>query len=236
MNGDLALAEQLAEQMAQQAVSESVEVVVFPPAVYLSAAAEKAVNFSVGGQNAHAAQSGAFTGELSMAMLKAAGASHVLIGHSERRSLFGETDQQVAEKTLAAIAAGLTPVVCVGETLAEREAGKLEAVVKQQVTSALAGVEKGQSVVIAYEPVWAIGTGVTATPEQAQQVHSEIRNWLEQLDNIDASTTPVLYGGSMNAANAEALLAQQDIDGGLIGGASLKVDDFMSIYRCATAN
>ena len=176
---------------------------------------------------------GAFTGEVSADMIKDFGAQHVIVGHSERRSLYGETNAIVAEKTKAAIGAGLTPLLCVGESLEDRESGKTEAIVEEQINAVidLIGIEAFDQVIIAYEPVWAIGTGLTASPEQAQTVHLFIRNLLANSSEKIAKRTPILYGGSMNAANAADLISCSDIDGGLIGGAALKAEDFLQICK-----
>jgi triosephosphate isomerase len=189
------------------------------------------------GQTAHAAPSGAFTGEVTMAMLADAGATGVLLGHSERRQLFGETDEALAEKLPAALAAGLEPVLCVGETEAEREAGETEARLTTQLERGLANIVAGQleAVTIAYEPVWAIGTGKTATPEMAQAAHAHVRAVLAGLFGDEAAQgVRIQYGGSVKPGNAAELFAQPDIDGGLIGGASLEVDDFVAIAAAAT--
>ena len=176
---------------------------------------------------------GAFTGEVSTAMLKEFGVRYAIVGHSERRQYHGETDAVVALKTQSALAAGITPIVCVGETLAEREAGKTEEVVKRQLAAVVhTNGHCISEIVLAYEPVWAIGTGMTATPEQAQQVHALLRAQLHAATN-QADRIQILYGGSMNAANAAQLLAQADIDGGLVGGASLKAADFLAIVSAA---
>ena len=166
-------------------------------------------------------------------MIKDFGAKHVIAGHSERRSLYGETSSVVAEKTKAAIDAGLSPLLCVGESLEQREAGKTETVVAEQINAVieLVGIESFDSIIIAYEPVWAIGTGMTATPEQAQAVHFFIRNLLGESSENIAQKTPILYGGSMNAGNAVELISCPDIDGGLIGGAALKAEDFLQICK-----
>ncbi|HSW18208.1 MAG TPA: triose-phosphate isomerase [Ramlibacter sp.] len=189
----------------------------------------------VGAQDVSANDQGAFTGEMSGRMLKEFGVRYAIVGHSERRQYHGESDALVADKAKAALAQGITPIVCVGETLAEREAGRTEEVVKRQLAAVIhANGHCISEIVVAYEPVWAIGTGRTATPEQAQQVHAVLRAQL-------AAATPhservhILYGGSMNAANAAVLLAQPDIDGGLIGGASLKAADFLQIIASASA-
>ena len=188
-----------------------------------------------GAQDCSAHESGAYTGEVSSAMLAEFGCRYAIVGHSERRALHGESDQLVADKARAALAHGITPIVCVGETLAEREAGQTEAVVKRQLAAVIH--DNGHcisEIVLAYEPVWAIGTGKTATPEQAQQVHAVLRGQL-QAATARSDRIRLLYGGSMNAANAASLLAQPDIDGGLIGGASLKAADFLQIIAAARA-
>jgi triosephosphate isomerase len=168
-------------------------------------------------------------------MLAEFGVRYVLVGHSERRELYGESDSLVAAKTAAAISSGLTPVVCVGETLAQRQEGKTECVVLRQLNAVVQqiGIEGIEKCIVAYEPVWAIGTGETASPAQAQEVHAALRNRLQQLDAALAETTPILYGGSVKASNAAELFAQPDIDGGLVGGASLKAEEFNAI--CASA-
>ena len=188
-----------------------------------------------GGQNLSAHKSGAYTGEVSGAMLRDFGCSHVIVGHSERRALYGEGDEVVAEKFRAAQNVGLVPILCVGETLAEREAGETEAVIARQLDAVvhLAGVAAMDSAIIAYEPVWAIGTGKTATPAQAQAVHAFIRQRLAQLSATVAERLRILYGGSVKAANAQELFGQPDIDGGLIGGASLDAGEFLAICRAA---
>ena len=208
------------------------EILVCPPYLTIPAVVEaaKGTALEVGAENVHWAASGAFTGEVSAAMLLDAGVTHVIIGHSERRQYFGETDETVNQRTKAALAAGLTVVVCVGETLAEREAGTTAAVIDRQTRKALEGVSDVAKVVIAYEPVWAIGTGKTATPDMAQEVHAQIRAILADLYGAEtAETVRILYGGSMKPANAPELLAKKDIDGGLIGGAALKAPDFLAL-------
>ena len=182
-----------------------------------------------GAQDCSAHESGAYTGEVAAAMLRDFGCRYVILGHSERRQYHGETDDQVAQKAQRALAAGITPIVCVGETLADREAGRTEFVVKRQLSAVIHAVGHCASeIVVAYEPVWAIGTGRTATPEQAQAVHAVLRAQLKAA-SAHSSRNRILYGGSMNAGNAAELLVQPDIDGGLIGGASLKADEFLSI-------
>ena len=211
------------------------EVLVCVPFPYMSQVESliEGSNLKLGAQNININSSGAFTGEVSADMIKDFGAKHVIVGHSERRSLYGETSSVVAEKTKAALGAGLSPLLCVGESLEQREAGKTEAVVAEQINAVieLVGIESFDSIIIAYEPVWAIGTGMTATPEQAQAVHFFIRNLLGESSENIAQKTPILYGGSMNAGNAVELISCPDIDGGLIGGAALKAEDFLQICK-----
>jgi len=214
-----------------------VEVVVCPPFTGLESAARALAGSKIGlgAQNMHAEAPGAFTGEVSSGMLVELGVRYVILGHSERRTLFGETDALVNKKTKAALAAGLTPIVCVGETLAEREANKTEKVVTTQICESLAGLGADlKRVVVAYEPVWAIGTGKTASPAQAQEVHALIRRVLATIsDGATANSIRIQYGGSMKPENAKELMSQPDIDGGLIGGAALKADSFLAIVRGA---
>lgn len=211
------------------------DLAVFPPFPYLSQAISVAEGsqISVGAQNCAEADSGAFTGEVSAEMLSDLGASMVIIGHSERRTLYGETDDVVLRKTRKALDNGLIAVVCVGETLEERQGGKTEEVVGAQMSLLISELTDAdwKNVVIAYEPVWAIGTGETATPEQAQAIHAFIRGLLTERSADLAAATRLLYGGSVKAANAAELFSQQDIDGGLVGGASLDVDEFLGICR-----
>jgi triosephosphate isomerase len=214
---------------------QGVDVVVSPPATILAKVAEIAGNgVGVAAQNLHQAESGAYTGELSAGMLLEAGCRWVIIGHSERRQYFGETDESVRDKTQAALAAGLQPIVCIGETLEEREAGDTLKVVGRQL-DAFASViaEKSGVAAIAYEPVWAIGTGKVASDEQAQEVHAAIREKLAAVSADLAAATRVLYGGSVKPDNAAGLLACADIDGALVGGASLKADSFLAIVAAA---
>jgi triosephosphate isomerase len=187
----------------------------------------------LGAQNLNTNASGAYTGEVSADMIKDFGARHVIVGHSERRSLYGETSAMVAEKTKAALNAGLTPLLCIGESIEQRDSGNTEAVIEKQLSAVieLVGIEAFNQIIIAYEPVWAIGTGVTATPEQAQEAHLFIRSLLAKNDKSVAQKTPILYGGSMNASNASELISCADIDGGLIGGAALKAEDFLQICK-----
>ena len=187
----------------------------------------------LGAQNLNTNSSGAYTGEVSADMIKDFGARHVIVGHSERRSLYGETSAMVAEKTKAALNAGLTPLLCIGESIEQRDSGNTEVVIEKQLSAVieLVGIEAFNQIIIAYEPVWAIGTGVTATPEQAQEAHLFIRSLLAKNDESVAQKTPILYGGSMNASNASELISCADIDGGLIGGAALKAEDFLQICK-----
>ncbi|HSH84187.1 MAG TPA: triose-phosphate isomerase [Guyparkeria sp.] len=216
---------------------DGVDVVVCPPFVYLPQIAKltAATNLRFGAQSASEHDGGAFTGEVAPGMLRDIGARYVILGHSERRALYGETDEVVSNKVKAALAAGLTPILCVGETLDDREADKTEAVVQQQLAAVISGsgIEAFKRIVIAYEPVWAIGTGRTASPEQAQEVHAFIRGQLAEHGAGIAQSTRIQYGGSMNPDNAADLLAQPDVDGGLIGGASLKAEDFLGICQAA---
>lgn len=213
--------------------TEACQVAVFAPAVFLSDVQQSLQGSAIawGGQNAHSADSGAFTGETSLGMLKEFGCQYVLVGHSERRTLFGETDAVVAEKVAAALAAGVTPMLCIGETLEERESGVTAEVCRRQLQAVLdaVGVAGFRNLVIAYEPVWAIGTGKTASPEQAQEVHADLRAFLAAADAEMAEKIKILYGGSVKAASAAELFAMPDIDGGLVGGASLQVEEFVGI-------
>ena len=216
----------------------AVDVVCCTPAIDIPAAVEaaKGTHVRIGAENCHWKESGAYTGEISTGMLLDAGAQYVIIGHSERRQYFGETDETVNLRARAAIAAGLTAIVCVGETLQEREAGKLVEVIERQMNVGLKDVTAADcaKLVIAYEPVWAIGTGKTATPDQAQEVHALIRATLAKLVGVEtAETVRIQYGGSMKPSNAAELLAKKDIDGGLIGGAALKAGDFAGIIEAA---
>ena len=215
------------------------EVAVCPPAVFIPETQARLAGTPVGwgGQDLSVHEKGAYTGELAASMLRDFGCSYVIIGHSERRTYHAEGDELVAEKYEAALNGGLIPIFCIDETLDEREGGITEEVVARQVDAVIerlgvAALAKG---VIAYEPVWAIGTGKTATPDQAQQVHGFIRSRVAASDAAVAEGVRILYGGSMNAGNAEELLAQPDIDGGLIGGASLKAEDFLAICRAANS-
>ncbi|NDW08192.1 triose-phosphate isomerase [Dysgonomonas sp. 520] len=212
------------------------DVVVGTPFIHL-ANVSAAINtglIGVAAQNCADKESGAYTGEVSAAMVASTGAKYVILGHSERRQYYGETDAKLKEKTLLALANGLTPIFCIGEVLEEREAGKQNEVVKAQIENALFNLsaEEFSKIVLAYEPVWAIGTGKTATPEQAQEMHAYIRKTLaEKYGKEVADNTSILYGGSANAANAKELFSNPDVDGGLIGGASLKVETFLPIVQ-----
>lgn len=215
---------------------EDVEIVVCPTFTSLNVATylTKKTNIKVGAQNLYWEKSGAFTGEVSGDMIKELGCDYVIIGHSERRQYFGETDETINKKMFAAFAAGLVPIVCVGETLEEREAGKIEQVIRTQVTVGLKGLDatKHSKLVIAYEPVWAIGTGKTATPEQANEVHVLIRKIVTEMYGAAfANGVRIQYGGSVKPENVKELMAQSDIDGALIGGASLKVDSFVKLVK-----
>ncbi|RUL88231.1 triose-phosphate isomerase [Tautonia sociabilis] len=233
----VSLAEAVKEGVGQD---HAVRVAVCPPSVFLHRLDTVLSNspIGLGGQNMHPEPSGAYTGELSAGMLVDVGCTHVILGHSERRHGLGETDAFVNKKLLAALKAGLIPIVCIGETLEEREQGQTEAVVGDQLDGSLAGLDGDQmaGVVLAYEPVWAIGTGRTATPEQAQQVHAFIRSRLsERFSEAIASRVVIQYGGSVKPENARDLLARPDIDGALVGGASLKAADFLGIVEAARA-
>jgi len=215
----------------------SAEVAVCPPYVYLGEVESQLTGTPVvwGAQNLSTEDKGAFTGEVAASMLNDFSCKYVIVGHSERRTLYGEDDALVAKKYAVARAAGLKPILCIGETLEEREGGVTEDVVARQINAVIEaeGVAALTEGVIAYEPVWAIGTGKTASPEQAQEVHKFIRSIVAEQDAGVAEKVQILYGGSMNAGNAADLLAQADIDGGLIGGASLKAEDFLTICRAA---
>ena len=236
MNASKVMLNELLASIVENAPQQA-DVVVFPPAPYLMAAADKLQGSAVklGGQNINPHDSGAYTGEVSASMMIDCGCEAVLVGHSERRTLYAETDADVLAKTEAALNAGLIPYVCIGETLAEREANQTEAVIEKQINAVLngLGVQQLAKCVFAYEPVWAIGTGKTASPEQAQQVHAFIRGLLATKDEDLALNSHVLYGGSVKASNAKELFAQQDIDGGLVGGASLQAEEFLGICNPA---
>ncbi len=239
MNGSLAANEALVKDLQQGMKTalgdKQALVAVCVPAAYLSQVHQlvQGSAIEVGSQDVSAHEQGAFTGEVSAAMLKDFAVRYAIVGHSERRQYHGETDELVASKAQRALSAGITPIVCLGETLAEREAGKTEDVVKRQLAAVIhLNGHCISEIVVAYEPVWAIGTGKTATPEQAQSVHAVLRAQLKAATE-HSDRVHILYGGSMNAANAQELLAQQDIDGGLIGGAALKSADFLTIIAAA---
>lgn len=242
MNLDRAGAIALARACVERAASlTSVDVAICPPHVYLDAVAKivAGTKIALGAQNAYFENNGAFTGEISMSMLVDIGCQFVILGHSERRHVMGETDEQINKKVHKSLAGGIQPIVCVGELLAEREAGKTNAVIRSQFDGSLAGVsaEQMSRVVIAYEPVWAIGTGKVATPQQAEEVHKELRNLLVSRYNHQlASAVRIQYGGSVKPSNAAELLAQPNVDGALVGGASLLADDFFGIVAGAPAS
>jgi triosephosphate isomerase len=235
MNGSLAANEALIQALLGGMPRSACHVAVCVPSVYLAQCQAMLAGSSVdlGAQDVSAHEAGAFTGEMSGSMLREFGVRYCIVGHSERRQYHAETDTLVALKAQRALACGMTPIVCVGETLDEREAGKTEEVVKRQLAAVIhANGHCISEIVVAYEPVWAIGTGKTASVEQAQQVHLVLRMQLRAASS-QADRIQILYGGSMNAANAGQLLAQPDIDGGLVGGASLKAPDFLSIITSA---
>ena len=239
MNKTPAEAEALINEIKPFVKDADCDVVCCVPYIDLQTAldATKGSNIKVGAENCYWEESGAFTGEISAKMLKTIGVEYVIIGHSERRTFFGDTDETVAKRTRGALDAGLKVILCVGEYLEQRDLGITIEVVRMQTKIALNGVSADElkNVIIAYEPVWAIGTGRVATPDQAQEVNGAIREVLAELYGKDvADTITVQYGGSMNAGNAEELLAQEDIDGGLIGGASLKAPDFAKIVEAAS--
>lgn len=235
MNKTAAEAKSMIEELKPMVADVTdADIVLCPTFTALTTAVEAAAgtNIAIGAQNIHWAENGAFTGEISADMLKETGVEYVIIGHSERRQYFGETDETVNSRLNAALKAGLKPIVCVGESLEEREGNQTEAVVGTQITGSLAGLSSGQmeGVIIAYEPVWAIGTGKVATPQQAQDTHAFIRGKIAELFSKEtAARVRIQYGGSVKAANAAELLGQEDIDGALVGGASLKAEDFAGI-------
>lgn len=236
MNGQLAANEALVSAIAKGTSASACDVALCVPAPYLAQVRDLlgASAIALGAQDVSSHEAGAFTGEVSAAMLRDFGVRYVIVGHSERRQYHAETDATVAEKTRQALSAGITPIVCVGETLAQRESGTTEEVVKRQLAAVIhTNGHCISEIVVAYEPVWAIGTGKTASPEQAQQVHAVLRAQLKAA-TAQAGRIRILYGGSMNAGNAAQLLGQADIDGGLIGGASLKPADFLSIIAAAS--
>lgn len=227
--------------MVKDEVVGNQEVIVCTPFIHLSTVAklsENVKNVNIGSQNIHQAESGAYTGEVSASQVKSVGVAYVILGHSERRAYFGESDSLLAEKVNAALKHDLKPIFCIGETKEERESGKFFDVIKTQLTDGVFHLSKEEfaKVVIAYEPVWAIGTGLTASSEQAQEVHAFIRETIaNHYDAATAEATTILYGGSCNPSNAPTLFSQKDIDGGLIGGASLKSRDFLEIVKVFNA-
>ncbi|NQT89084.1 triose-phosphate isomerase, partial [bacterium] len=237
MNLDLAGAQQLAAGLKREVGEvDDKEVVVFPSFPFLADVCDvlQSCIIEVGAQNIHPEAKGAYTGEVAGGMIKSVGCTWTLVGHSERRDQFAETDAFLNAKLRAALTVGLKPILCCGEHLDEREAGKVEAIVSGQIRGSLAGfsIDEMERITVAYEPVWAIGTGRTATPEQANEVHALIRGVLADMFSDDiAASTRILYGGSVKPSNAAELMAQPDIDGGLVGGASLTVDDFAQLAR-----
>ena len=239
MNNTPSQAAALIAEMKPLLAGADCEVVLCVPFIDIAAAVEaaKGSNIKIGAENVHFKQSGAYTGEISAEMLKEAGVEYVVVGHSERRQYFAETDQTVNLRSLAALGAGLKPIICVGETLEQRELGYTETLLKFQTKMALTNVtaEQLKNVVIAYEPVWAIGTGVTATADQADEGNRYCREAIAEVYGADVATTVTIqYGGSMNAKNADELVAKENVDGGLIGGASLKAEDFAVIVKAAS--
>jgi triosephosphate isomerase (TIM) len=241
MNGSLASIRPLLAGLRQgvAATGNGVDIAVFPPYIYLAEASSLLTDtvIKLGAQNLAAEASGAFTGEVSGTMLKDYNCAFVIVGHSERRTLYGESDEVVARKVALALGAQLMPILCVGETETERAAGQTQAVIERQLDAVLSycGVRAFAQAVVAYEPVWAIGTGKTASPAQAQEIHAAIRARIAQEDRAVAECLPILYGGSMKASNAGELLGMNDIDGGLIGGAALVAEEFLAIYRAGVA-
>jgi triosephosphate isomerase (TIM) len=238
MNTLLLDGKELAEAVkikAQKELPRDVTLIIAPPLTHLAEIKRiLPANIGLAAQNCASEESGAYTGEVSAAMIASTGAKFVIIGHSERRQYYGETDAGLNKKIKLAMKAGLSPIFCCGENLHEREKGIHTEVVRKQIELGLEGIGEGEfkNIIIAYEPVWAIGTGKTATPEQAQDMHKFIRTRLEEMYGTDtAANASILYGGSCNPSNAKTLFANQDVDGGLIGGASLKSDDFLAIAR-----
>ncbi len=237
MHGSMTQSRELVAELLEGVTGDSsARMLLCPPYVYLNEVSALLAGspIALGAQDLSAQTSpGAFTGEVAGTMLTDVGCEYGIVGHSERRTLHGETDALVAAKFMAAQAQGLTPILCVGESLEERQDGRTEGVVRRQIDAVLdtAGVEAFRMAVVAYEPIWAIGTGRTATPDQAQEVHASIRAMLSGRDVTIASGLTILYGGSVTGANAQELFAMDDIDGGLVGGASLKAQEFLTIYR-----
>ena len=235
MHGSLASVDDLLAGLLTASLPPAVEVAVCPTYLHISQALAACADspIAVGAQDCSAQDGGAYTGEVAPGMLADAGCDWVIIGHSERRQYHGEGDELVADKVAAALAAGLKPILCVGETLEQREAGQAEAVVSGQLRGALQRFDSVGALVVAYEPVWAIGTGVTATPDQAQEMHACIRGLLDGIAGIDTGAIRLLYGGSVKPDNADSLFACPDIDGALVGGAALKAEDFLAIVNAA---
>ncbi|MEC9092407.1 MAG: triose-phosphate isomerase [Planctomycetota bacterium] len=238
MNLDQSSATELTQELLAKDLDDAVDVAVCPPYVYAASVGEQVSKsvIGLGCQDAYFETSGAFTGEISCGMLKDIGCQYVILGHSERRHVMGETDAMVNKKVRAVLEAGLTPIVCVGETLEQRENGQTMEVIASQFTGSLAGLSEQdlENLVIAYEPVWAIGTGKVATPEQAETVHSDLRKLMEsEYNSAVAEKVRIQYGGSVKPDNAADLLSQPNIDGALVGGASLKADDFAAIIAAA---
>jgi triosephosphate isomerase len=232
LNGNLVLVDQMSLALNKLEATDC-EVVICPSFPFLSTMSTKKQKFSIGAQNMSQYEQGAYTGEVSAAMLKVFDVKYVIVGHSERRAIFGETNEQIAEKFAHAVAEGLHPILCVGETEQQRDQGETEAVLSAQINAVIniAGIAAFEHGVVAYEPVWAIGTGKTATAQMAQEAHQFIRQLVGENDQTVAQTLPILYGGSVNGNNSKTLFAQPDIDGGLVGGASLAVEEFLTICR-----
>jgi triosephosphate isomerase len=240
MHKDLSESQNLISKLINELRNENVncDIIICPPFTSLSEAAGlvKNTKLKLGAQNMHFEDKGAFTGEVSAAMLKSAGCEYVILGHSERRAIFGESDEMINKKIKKALDTGLKPIFCIGETLQQRESGIMNDVLKHQVTEGLQHISKGEmeKVVLAYEPVWAIGTGVTATPQQAQEVHVFVRKLISSIFGEDTAENLVTqYGGSVKPDNAGELLSQSDIDGALVGGACLESDSFLKIIKSA---
>jgi triosephosphate isomerase len=240
MNNDLSESKNLISKLAEALAGKSVncDVIICPPFTSLSEASAlvKGTQIKLGAQNMYFEESGAFTGEISASMLKSAGCEFVILGHSERRTIFGESDQVINKKIKKALASGLKPIFCVGETLEEREGNITNQVIERQIKEGLKDLSADdmKTIIVAYEPVWAIGTGKTATPAQAEEVHDFIRTQVKNLFNAEVADNIVIqYGGSVKADNAKELLSQKDIDGALVGGACLKADSFMGIITAA---
>lgn len=233
MNGDLSLVNAMAEALNQLPESNERKVLVCPGFPYLAVLKQASATFAVGAQDVSAKQQGAYTGEVSPAMLADFAIDYAIVGHSERRSYHQESNQLVAEKVANLISANITPILCIGESEQQREQQQTMMVLTEQLDAVIRhiGIDQFAKVILAYEPIWAIGTGKTASADMAQQTHAEIRQFIAQHDSQVAEQLTILYGGSVNAANSKELFAQPDIDGGLIGGASLKVDEFLTICR-----